>query len=103
PWLEVEHCTIAALVVLRDVMDSNPQVNCEPSSTASMLVTGSGVVMVMVMIVLTVVVAAVVLTACRGLQAADVLVSLRVPVDSDCGVFDAELLSQHRLDALDHS
>lgn len=60
-------------------------------------------VMVMVMIVLTVVMAAVVLTVCRGLQAADVLVSLRVPVDSDRGVFDAELLSKHRLDALDHS
>ncbi len=56
----------------------------------------------MVMIVLTVAMAAVVLTVCRGLQAADVLVSLRVPVDSDCGVFDAELLSKHHLDALDH-
>ena len=60
-------------------------------------------VVVPAVVMTAVIVAAVVLTACRGLQAADVLVSLRVPVDSDCGVFDAELLSQHRLDALDHS
>ena len=49
-----------------------------------------------------VIVAAVVLTLRRGLQAADVLVGARVPVDPDRGVFDAELLSKHRFDALDH-
>jgi len=54
------------------------------------------------MVVPTVVMAAVGMTVRPGLQAADVLVGFRVPVDPDRGVFDAELLSKHRLDALDH-
>lgn len=60
-------------------------------------------VVVPAVVMTAVIVAAVVLTLRRGLQAADVLVGARVPVDPDRGVFDAELLSKHRFDALDHS
>ena len=59
-------------------------------------------VVVPAVVMTAVIVAAVVLTLRRGLQAADVLVGARVPVDPDRGVFDAELLSKHRFDALDH-
>lgn len=54
------------------------------------------------MLMAAVVVPVVVVALDSGLEAADVLVGIRIPVDSDRGVLDAELISKYLFDAFDH-